>query len=428
MEDSIIKTAQAVNEDVISDRVNVLTTQPDIGDILCIDEERKYRFIQLDTFHAGTFPAAWETLGVVVMRKGNIVTMCSKHSESKKFMDVYPYVVSGYELDGTEHTAQLRLHGKPSTETYYEFKYTANTDDEFVAQLKEFLSDNGETDWSSYKDAQERVILQYDNYTSIEKLETNRTWAVGLTLTAKVESDIPRMPRMMRRCGNDGDFAWNAARAKEYFREDIESTAYNPSTDVESVPNGPVCWPAFAGTSQYQSDHCLYLRQKYCADPSNPKMEEWERYIDDLSPISPAMIGGLAPKWRGREVFDCIKDITYTAADGTHKPLYPGANYCSKSFDGKGYLPAPYEFHEVFWDVTLGLTGVTSQTADAVNRSLYAIGGDTVRANTSYWICALYSESGIYYAAFSGFSGYGNFYASVTCVPFVDIGLSEISE
>ena len=48
----------------------MVTKSPKIGDIVCYDENRKVKFIALDTFHAGTFPAAWETVGVVVLRKG----------------------------------------------------------------------------------------------------------------------------------------------------------------------------------------------------------------------------------------------------------------------------------------------------------------------------------------------------------------------
>ena len=125
---------------------NVVTDNPGVGDILCYDENRKYKFIVLDTYHAGTFPAAWETLGVVTLRKGNKVTVCSKHNAYKKFMEVFPYIVTGYTLDGTEHMATLKLHGSDT----FEFKYTANTDNEFVEALKSFLIEHGFSDWSAY--------------------------------------------------------------------------------------------------------------------------------------------------------------------------------------------------------------------------------------------------------------------------------------
>ena len=398
----------------------MVTKSPKVGDIVCYDENRKVKFIALDTFHAGTFPAAWETVGVVVLRKGNKVTICSKNNESKKFMEVYPYIVSSYTLDGVEHTAQLRLHGKPSTSTWYEFKYTANTDSEFVAQLKQFLTDNGETDWSAYMDAQNRVILQYDNYTSGEYLTTTLTYVSGLTLTGQVTVDCPQQPDFWRKCGNRGNGVWHAGRAKAYFRNDLSTPAYNPATDVNSVPKYPICWPAFAGTSQYQSDHCLWLRQQYCKDPAHPTEAEWEAYIDDITHRIPYMLAGNAPKWRdGALLSEPLKGITYRATDGTQKPLYPAVEYCSQFFDGKGYLPSMAEQIECFGNVTYGLTGVTRDKADPVNRSLYAIGGSAIGCTSARWSSGRYSAGGSWCANGSGSIDSNYFYNSLRCAPLV---------
>ena len=367
--------------------VNVVTKSPKVGDIVCYDENRKIKFIALDTFHAGTFPAAWETVGVVVLRKGNQVTICSKHIAWRKFMEVYPYIVTGYQLDGAEHTSQLRLHGKPTTSTYYEFKYTANTDSEFVTQLKQFLTDNGEANWSAYL-MDGKVYLQYDNHTTAEEYSSYKTQATGLTLTAKVMIDFPEgHPDCWRKCGNQGNGVWNPATVKSNYKTDISAAVNNPSSDVHSEPSYPVCWPAFAGTSQYQEDHCLALRQKYCKDPVHPTIEEWEAYIDGLCHKIPYMLGGHAPKWRdGKALCDKVKDIEYQASDGTRKKLYPFISYCSSFFDGGGYLPSMTEFIEAFQDITYGLSGVTRDKADAINRSLYVIGGDAMYCNHGHWI------------------------------------------
>ena len=399
-----------------------MTDQPGIGDILCHDEKRKYKFIQCDTFHAGTFPSAWETLGVVAMRKGNQVWVVAKENTTKKFLEVYPYIVTGYTLDGEEHTVQLRLHGKPTTTTYYEFTYIASTVDEFVSQLQQFLSTNGETDWSAYL-MDGNAILQYDNYASLEYLSASITQAIGMTLNAKIETDMLQVPSIMRKCGNIGHFVWNTAAAEQHFRQDLSAVAYNPSSDVSSEPTYPICWPAFAGTSKYQSDHCLWLRQKYCSDPDNPKIEEWESYIADLAPVSPAMTGGFAPEWRGREEFDKIKDVTYMATDGTQKSLYPGANYCSKFFDGKGYMPSMYEFYEMFKDLTLGIIGVTNQAADPINRSLYAIGGSPIYATLTYFTASLLSMTYIRAASSTGNTDGSNLFNERRCIPILCIDL-----
>ena len=398
----------------------MVTKSPKVGDIVCYDENRKVKFIALDTFHAGTFPAAWETVGVVVLRKGNKVTICSKNNEAKKFMEVYPYIVSGYTLDGVEHTAQLRLHGKPGTDTWYEFKYTASTDSEFVTQLKQFLTDNGETDWSAYMDAQNRVILQYDNYTSGEYLTTTLTYVSGLTLTGQVTVDCPQQPDFWRKCGNRGNGVWHAERAKVYFRNDLSTPAYNPATDVNSVPEYPICWPAFAGTSQYQSDHCLWLRQQYCKDPAHPTEAEWEAYIDDITHRIPYMLAGNAPKWRDGVVLSAyVKGITYRATDGTQKPLYPAVEYCSQFFGGKGYLPSMAEMIECFGDVTYGLAGVTRDKADPINRSLYAIGGSAIGCASGWWSSGRGYTGSNWCAVSLGNIDTGHFCLSRHCVPLV---------
>ena len=417
--ESTVALIENVNEIAI-DGVNVVTSQPKVGDIVCHDENRQIRFIALDTYQGGVFPAAWETVGVVVLRKGNQVKIASKNNESKRFMEVYPYVVTGYGLDGMEHTVQLRLHGKPTTSTYYDFTYTASDVDGFVTALQQFLSDNGETEWSAYKDEDGSVILQYDDYNSAEYYSSAITYASGLTLTAKVTIDYPEQcPIWQRKCGNRGNAVWNIERAKMYFRADISSVAYNPTSDVSSIPSYPVCWPAFAGTSQYQDDHCLWLRQQYCKDPAHPTETEWEAYIEDLTAVNPYMVGGTSPKWRdGKALSDMVKDVTYRAADGTRKMLYPGIVYCSQFMDGEGYLPSFAELEEAFRNITYGLAGVERDEADEINRSLYAIGGSAVQNTVSWWVSGRHSTYTAWNAYGTGCTdGYG-FYRSQRCIPF----------
>ena len=414
---------------VVIDGVNVVTANPKVGDVVCYDENRKVRFIALDTFEAGTFPVAWETVGVVVLRKGNKVTICSKYNESKKFMEVYPYIVGGYTLDGSEHTAQLRLHGRPGTDTWYEFRYTASTDSEFVAQLKQFLTDNGETDWSAYQ-MDGKVYLQYDNYTSIEWYNVSCTQATGLTLTAKVTADMPEFhPDFWRKCGNRGLGVWHTEKAKLSYKSDSDMAAFNPSSDISSVPSYPVCWPAFAGTSQYQDDHCHWLRQKYCKDPDNPKIEEWERYIDSLTHLIPYEIGGHAPKFRdGKTLSDMVKNVEYQAADGIRRKLYQGIDWCTRVFEGNGYMPSLSEFVEAFGNIIYGLTGVLGAESDPVNRSLNSIGGYSVSCMKTYHTAIRSGSYCVHVACSSGIIDNYYFHYSLTCVPFADIDLSELAE
>lgn len=428
--ESTVALIENINETVI-DGVNAVVDQPGVGDIVCRDENRKIKFIALDTFHAGVFPTAWETIGVVALRRGNELMVVAKENAAQKWMDVYPYVVTGYELDGTEHTAQLRLHGKPTTSTYYDFAYTASTVDEFVTALKQFLTTNGETDWSAYKDTDGRVILQYDNYTTAEYYTATITQATGLTLTGKVTLDVPEAaPSFLRECGTRGYGVWNAARAKVYFRTDSTNTSYNPTSPVSSMPSYPICWPAFAGISEHRDgDNCLWLRQQYCADPEHPTEAEWEAYIDDICLKVPAMTGGAGVRWRdGKAVTDSLRDITYLAADGTRKPLYPAVRYCSQFFGGEGFLPSAAQFYELMKDVTYGLSGVTRDKADPVNRSLYAIGGSALGVTSSWWLCLRYSAACAYCAGYTGNVDPGYPFGSLRCAPLSLLTLPEAAD
>ncbi len=372
--ESTISLIESTNE-VKSEGVNVVTDNPGVGDILCYDENRKYKFIQLDTFQAGTFPAAWETLGVVVLRKGNTVTVCDKDMSTEKAFAVFSYIVTGQVLDGAEHTAQLKLHGSET----FEFKYAVSTDEEFVEALKSFLAEHNFTDWSAYI-MDGNVILQYDNYTSKEYADEDITWATGLTLTDSNEyAGLESNSSGMRYCGNVANGVWSTAVAIAFFKADLAYTAYNPTTDVNKEPSYVVCWPAFAGTSQYQEDHCLWLRQKYCKDPNNPKIEEWEHYVDMCRPIIPYMYHMQAPEYRdGMAWTDKLAGIIYKATDGTLKPKCPAAAYCRARFDGKGYLPSLAELCEAFGIINY-VSGVDIGDADPISRSLYVIGGETIR-------------------------------------------------
>lgn len=426
--ESAVALLENTNEIVI-DGVNVVVDQPGKGDIVCYDENRDIKFIALDTFHAGVFPAAWETVGVVALRRGNELMIVGKENAAQKWMDVYPYVVTGYELDGAEHTAQLRLHGRPTT--FYDFKYAASEVDGFVTALQQFLTANGETDWSAYKDTDGRVILQYDNYTSAEYISGNITQATGLTLTGKVTLDVPKAaPSFLRECGTRGYGVWNAARAKVYFKEDNTSSAYNPTSPVSSMPSYPICWPGFAGISEHRDgDNCLWLRQQYCADPEHPTEAEWEAYIDDICLKVPAMTGGAGVRWRDGKAFtDAIKDITYLAADGTRKLLYPAAHYCSQFFGGEGFLPSASQFYEVMKDATYGLSGVTRDKADPVNRSLYAIGGSALGVSSAWWLCLRYSAAGAYFAGLTGYVVGAYFCSSQRCAPLSLLTLPEAAD
>ena len=408
--------------------MNVVTTQPGVGDILCRDESGGYRFIQLDTFQGGTFPSAWETLGVVVWRKGNQVKVVSKRNEERKWMDVYPYVVTGYRLDGTEHTARLRLRNLPGASTYYDFIYSATTDEAFVWQLRQFLTSNGLGDWSAYlQDG--NVILQCDSYEKGSGLDSPSTQAVGISIDGKVRSDLPRTPLFHRRCGNVGNGVWHAARAKAAFREDNPAASTNPASDVSSVPSSPVCWPAFAGKSQYQSDHCLWLRQRYCADPAHPTFDEWKGYIAGQKIVA-AMYNGTAPEWRwetAKESVEELKGLTYQDGHGETRPLFPAARKAALAFGGRGYVPSQLEISEAFGELNYGVGDVAPEDYDPITRALRAVSGRAINLqNVSVWGAG--SNGSVHERHTQAYMDQGYLYTPAYTAVFARYDLSELND
>lgn len=114
--------------------------------------------------------------------------------------------------------------------------------------------------------------------------------------------------------------------------------------------------------------------------------------------------------------------------NGKKERLYKGVGYCLEFFDGKGYMPSMSEFIEAFSKVTYGLSGVKRDNADPINRSLYAIGGNSVACNVSYWVAERAAAHASFNCGAGGNNDHQTYNTEVRCVPFADIDLSELTD
>ena len=243
--------------------------------------------------------------------------------------------------------------------------------------------------------------------------------------------DLPYTPSILRRCGDfNVSVVANPEAVCEDMIEDNSGAAFNPSSDITSIPAYPICWPAFAGTSQYQEDHCLWLRQKYCKDPGNPKIEEWKEYVRSLQPADYSEMSGIAygqRDWKG--YFDKARDVTYRTSDGTSRKLYPLIDACSDFMDGKGYIPSIFQQLELRRMLTYGLPGISITDADAINRSLYAIGGNVISATGwTLTMNVLISKAPSVIWTIIRHTDNSALYVSGPAIIFADIDLSELTE
>ena len=381
------------NNTAYVDGTNVCISQPKVGDIRIQKEDSSISYISLDTFKSGAFPSGWTTLGVVAARSGNKVIVIPKiannDERSLKWMDVYIYVVTDMVLDGASHTASINLQGSGALA----FTYTASDTATFVAALKQFIINAGKSsDFSAYLHTDGRVMLQWDNYNA-----SPSTTATGLTLTPKVGLDYAQLyVQPMRKCGTQGGALWNYDRAVQYFSSDNSNTSFNPSSDVTSIPYYPICKPGYLGTSQYQRDHCAYLRNIYGEGESG-----WLAYMHaiEMQENSPFASGKEELRY-GDKATETLGDVTYTASDGSTKYRYPACHYC-KSIGC--HMTTMWEFERIAKSWKLDYS-------DAVNRSYYAVCGQHLPPASSWWLCGCNSVADSFIAIGVGRVDVGSFF------------------
>lgn len=424
--ESTVALIENVNK-VVIDGVNVVTTQPKVGDIVCYDENRRLRFIELDSYREGTLPAAWETAGLVVIREGDAVTVMSKELKSLPWRPICIYLVSGFTLDGEEHVTTVKRYSNTVTDITYSGTTLSEVAEDlkagFAAVAEEFPFDlafavEGETVRITDYSGLSYNALSFSGLstrTPIKEMSLyDRRGYPGLSVVADgyVTSGVP-----------------NVAAAVDYFKEDINDSRCNPSADMTRYGDYPICWPAFAGTSKYQSDHCLWLRQRHCKDPENPTFEEWKSYIAGQKIVA-AMYNGTAPEWRretAKESVEELKDLTYTDAEGETRPLFPAARAAALAFDGRGYVPSQLEISEAFGDVNYGIGGVVPEDYDPITRALLAVNGRALDFQ-QYTIWGAGSNGSVHERCVPGYMDQAYLFSSMATAIFARYELSELND
>lgn len=424
--ESTVALIENVNK-VVIDGVNVVTTQPGVGDIVCYDENRRLRFIELDSYREGVLPAAWETAGIVVIRKGDAVTVMSKDIESLPWCPICVYLVSGFTLDGEEHVTTVKRYSN----IVADITYSGTTPSEVAEDLKAGFESAAEEFPFDLAFAVEGETVRITDYSG---LSYNALSFSGLS----TRTPIKEMSLYDRR-GYPGlavvadgyvtSGVANVAAAIDYYKEDIDNDRHNPSEDMTGFGDYPVCWPAFAGTSQYQSDHCLWLRQRYCADPAHPTFDEWKGYIAGQKIVA-AMYNGTAPEWRwetAKESVEELKGLTYHDGHGETRPLFPAARKAALAFGGRGYVPSQLEISEAFGELNYGVGDVAPEDYDPITRALRAVSGRALNLqNVSVWGAG--SNGSVHERHTQAYMDQGYLYTPAYTAVFARYDLSELND
>lgn len=405
------------------------------GSIVVLDGNHAMRFVSVETFSSASFMSNFEIVGVVRIGvdhpsfRGKIAIMY-KAPTSKKMSNIYQHRLTGYTCDGTARTGVLSI--REASDSWaanhdYVISYNAANELALVSQLNTYFKAN-----EPFKTQGWVARLNDDN--TIDLLFKFTDWSQapynkgtnGFTLTANLFPKWIVTKSMLRANGQrsgEGTIT-NWARVLAYFRNDNSSTTYNPSKDVTSVKiSYPICLPGYLGTSQYQEDHCSYLRSVY-----GEGEQGWLKFMASFLPVRPTEYGSNGDKTKygdSRRNTYYLASQKYVDADGNTQPVSPAADFAANiAFDHeqlkKGQWVIPDS--DLLFDTTGGIEYPTTNNrdADVINRALKAIGAPAFGNNSSVWSCSRCDSSGCWCAyGYLGFAIASGLYGSFLVVPLV---------
>ena len=386
---SMIETTR----EIIVDGVNVVTTQPTVGDVVFLDDQNKIIYVKGGAWiQKANIPAAWTHVGYVYFRKGKQVGIIHKTGADQKYLDVSQFAWTDMVLDGTEHSKTIGLRfGIPDwdTTTSITFTYTATTLAEAAAActsaIEAKLTELGApsatiTEWWAYADeANNRVVVQRDNCTNYKFYNcsglTHITWG-----------DMPE--------NSNAGFRASGLASDQRIMNDARGAAYygtngaTPSADVPLNAAGTIVKKTDFDSSPY----CKLLRDTYGTYQEYIHREYRLQYPQKLGVFS--MPGG-------KELTAKYGPMTAPTKAGGTKYKYPALYYgYNKSFGvdgldfGDWYLPGVAE----------GAMLMRDETIADLAPSISKMGTTAINNSTSRWWAQRYS---VYTAwIFNGSSGF----------------------
>ena len=385
---SMIETTR----EIIVDGVNVVTTQPTVGDVVFLDDQNKVIYVKGGAWiQKANIPAAWTHVGYVYFRKGKQVGVIHKTGADQKWLDVSQFAWTDAVLDGAEHSKTIGLRfGIPNwdTTTSITFTYTATTLAQAAAActaaIEAKLTELGAPQttiaqwWAYADDANSRVIVQCDACTDYRFYNcsglTHITWG-----------DMP--------ANSNSGFRVNMRTGGEKIMNDARGVAYygtNGRTPTEDVPlnsnAGIVKKTAFDS-----SPYCQLLRDTYGT---------YKEYIHQEYRVAyPQKLGAFSLPG-GKTLTTKYGVMTAPTKSGGTKYKYPALRYgYNKSFGVEGldfgdwYLPGVAE----------GAMLMRDETLVALSPSISKMGTTAINNSTTRWFAQRANANGAW--IFSGNGG-----------------------
>lgn len=369
----------------------IFVRRPQLGDYVCKRvSDRKVFYLDwqsADCPEGNMFEVDGETyekIGSAVPYEGDKVLCLWREMATKPFCERYMFRLTGYVLDGAEHTSTLSIREASNgwgTAVDYDITYAATTVADFVAQLNAYFAATevfsaAVQDWWAEVDDEGVVV----NCKFINSPQGSNAGENSFSLVSDPIPNVKALNDMQRRNGScAGENAiCNFLHAVKCFSADDASTLYNPTSTITSVKQlRPICLPAYLGTSAYRNDMCAYLREVY-----GEGEQGWLKFMASVEPVLDTDFGAFGQR-SGKKVTDNLAAVVYGTSNGSVSP-FKAAKFChdivSDTVDeGEFWHPSIKEVASVMRHIRYNRSN--NSTADSINHARQNAGWPLISSN-----------------------------------------------
>ena len=383
---------------------NIFTNLPKVGDAVVGERStKKVKFITLESFDNASLGSDYETIGVVYNRRGRKVKIVYKNNAGKTWASKWVLKLSGYTLDGTSRTGVIsfRPDSSATENTDVTVTYNTTTLQGLVNALNTAFAGNAtmvSQHWVAYINGSD-VNIEHD-YTFWRQSSYNDAKS-GFTATAALMPEVESVADIRRRHGGGGGegaiSSWEIALA--FYRTSTGTDAYqgyvpSPISNVKDRAY-PIALQSYLGAN------CAEIRKVF-----GEGEQGWLNCMAAYMSVCPTDYGNMGMR-------DGLARTKLIASykDTFGEPVAPAANYCYNVDTvalpkGNWYLPTVEDLTDLLRIIKYGTNG--SVSSDPINKTLAAMGGNTISNGSNLWSCCRYSSGRAWDA--SGYSGFFNNY------------------
>ena len=398
---SLIETTR----EIIVDGVNVVTTNPVVGDLVFLNESNEITYVKGGSWiQKAIIPSAWVHVGYVYLRKGRHVGVIDKNTADLKYLDVCQYAITA--ISSTTLAIKLRMSPDYTVDTTVDVTLTSATIDatsaaEISAAVAAKAAAVGDTNawWAYLADADgnkvdsdgTQIIIQCDTCADRRFYAVSAT---GCTIAHVTWGDIPENSTYWHGERGFSTNNWgvmNIARTKAWATSNGRVPSANEPVGPRAGNDAPVK-PSEFESSQY----CADLRAAY---------KTYEEYLEKCyAVVCPQKYGCFALPDEA-EMGRLYANKMAPTKDGGTKAKFPALNYgYNRSYGVVGLNVGDFHLPGV-------LEGTELMKDDCINTlepSVPKMGTTAINNSTYRWFAQRYS---VYYAwIFNGGNGSLHYY------------------